>query len=32
VRPDGFVAWRAARMVDDPVQALASALSRVLGK
>lgn len=30
VRPDGFVAWRAARMVDDPAQALSSALTRVL--
>jgi 2-polyprenyl-6-methoxyphenol hydroxylase-like FAD-dependent oxidoreductase len=30
VRPDGFVAWRAARMADDPVRALSSALNRVL--
>lgn len=30
VRPDGFVAWRAAGMVDDPVHALSSALTRVL--
>ncbi|HSR97021.1 MAG TPA: FAD-dependent monooxygenase [Kofleriaceae bacterium] len=32
VRPDGFVAWRATRMADDPVQALSSALTRILGK
>jgi hypothetical protein len=32
VRPDGFVAWRAVRMVDDPVQGLSSALTGVLGK
>lgn len=30
VRPDGFVAWRAARMADDPVRALSSALTSVL--
>jgi 2-polyprenyl-6-methoxyphenol hydroxylase-like FAD-dependent oxidoreductase len=30
VRPDGFVAWRAAGMADDPVHALSSALTRVL--
>jgi len=30
VRPDGFVAWRAAGAVDEPEQALASALNRVL--
>lgn len=30
VRPDGFVAWRAAGMADDPVRALSSALTRVL--
>ncbi|HEY1282197.1 MAG TPA: FAD-dependent monooxygenase [Acidimicrobiales bacterium] len=30
VRPDGFVAWRAERLPDDPVAALGSALRRVL--
>jgi len=30
VRPDGFVAWRAASMAGDPVRALSSALSRIL--
>jgi putative polyketide hydroxylase len=30
VRPDGFVAWRAARMADDPARALSDALTRVL--
>lgn len=30
VRPDGFVAWRAASMADDPVRALSSALTSVL--
>lgn len=30
VRPDGFVAWRAVSMVDDPVRVLSSALTRVL--
>lgn len=30
VRPDGFVAWRAARMADDPVRALSRALTTVL--
>ena len=32
VRPDGFVAWRAASMADDPVRALSSALTSVLGR
>jgi len=30
VRPDGFVAWRAASMADDPARALSRALTRVL--
>src|SRR5262249_32286224 len=30
VRPDGFVAWRATRMADDPVRALSRALTSVL--
>ena len=30
VRPDGFVAWRAASMADDPVAALSRALTSVL--
>jgi hypothetical protein len=30
VRPDGFVAWRATRMTDDPTRALEAALTRVL--
>jgi putative polyketide hydroxylase len=30
VRPDGFVAWRAPAMADDPVGALSSALTSVL--
>jgi 2-polyprenyl-6-methoxyphenol hydroxylase-like FAD-dependent oxidoreductase len=30
VRPDGFVAWRAASMAGDPVRALSSALTSVL--
>jgi 2-polyprenyl-6-methoxyphenol hydroxylase-like FAD-dependent oxidoreductase len=30
VRPDGFVAWRAASMADDPVDALSRALTSVL--
>jgi putative polyketide hydroxylase len=32
VRPDGFVAWRAATMPDDPVRALSSALTSILMK
>ncbi len=32
VRPDGFVAWRATSMVDDPGRALSRALTRVLMK
>jgi 2-polyprenyl-6-methoxyphenol hydroxylase-like FAD-dependent oxidoreductase len=32
VRPDGFVAWRAASLTDDPVRALSSALTRILMK
>ncbi|HZJ63505.1 MAG TPA: FAD-dependent monooxygenase [Kofleriaceae bacterium] len=30
VRPDGFVAWRAASMADDPARALSRALTSVL--
>lgn len=30
VRPDGFVAWRAAGMPADPVSALSTALTSVL--
>jgi 2-polyprenyl-6-methoxyphenol hydroxylase-like FAD-dependent oxidoreductase len=30
VRPDGFVGWRAASMVDDPARALSRALTSVL--
>jgi 2-polyprenyl-6-methoxyphenol hydroxylase-like FAD-dependent oxidoreductase len=32
VRPDGFVAWRARAAADDPEQALADALARLLAR
>jgi len=32
VRPDGFVAWRARRLVDDPVHALTDALATALAE
>jgi putative polyketide hydroxylase len=32
VRPDGFVAWRAARAVDDPARALMTTISDILGQ
>jgi 2-polyprenyl-6-methoxyphenol hydroxylase-like FAD-dependent oxidoreductase len=32
LRPDGFVAWRAAGALADPVQALHDVLGRVLGR
>jgi len=32
VRPDGFVAWRARRLADDPVRALTDALATALAE
>jgi putative polyketide hydroxylase len=32
LRPDGFVAWRAAGALADPVRALHDVLGRVLGR
>jgi putative polyketide hydroxylase len=32
VRPDGYVAWRVARLPDDPAGALAAALEELLGQ
>jgi putative polyketide hydroxylase len=32
VRPDGYVAWRIARLPSDPAGALAAALEQLLGR